>query len=319
MDMEAGPPLGAAKEASGGPPLLQLEAERAALFRSGAACIVFGVALLFASWDYAGAACAIAAGSICVDAAKSAALFAARLRAQVGACESLDGRRCCCRRGCCPGCYTGPTCGAPLHLYGLLVTVLVLGAIYVLANVATLWAYSSRYTFFCAGWVDEASFRSACPAYGPGGGGRAVGPANDEYDDTCTRLKLCSQLRYEYVLSALSLVLHAALVVAGSFALAAYNRLRVKVAGTPLMALVGATTGTCGGPTECGACCVPVPMPLAYLSAADVAGGSGAGAAAAPLGTGASSSSSSSSSSRGGGELDADVESDVSERLSSAS
>jgi hypothetical protein len=311
---------GAGKEGDGpsaasSPSLPQLERERRSLYAAGAACIFFGCVLLFASWDYAGAACAIAAGAICVDAGRSAALFAARLRAQRGACEALDGRACCCRRACCPGCYTGPTCGAPLHLYGLLVSTLVLGSVFLFANVVTLWVSSARYRRVCDGWVDEASFRAACSAYVGGGGPNGdwwnvtqpTSPAEVAAQDTCFRLRLCAQVRYEYVTSALSLVLHAALLVAGSFALAAYNRLRVKVAGTPLMALVGATTGTCGGPNDCGACCVPVPMPLAYLSSEDIEGGGGGRppppvAAAAAAGSGRGGGSAEEASSSGGEE-----------------
>jgi len=275
MDAQASG-AGAPKDAGAAVPLPQLEDERRALFNSSIAILIFGICLVFMSWNYGGALCAISAAAISIDSAKSAPIFAARLRRQLGPCTTLEGRESCCRKG--NSCCNGPTCGALLHLYGLLVTVLVLSSIFVLANVLTLLGYSSVYKLYCAEWVDEQTFRRTCSAY-LGGVPANSTPAYRQAAEECARLQACSRIRYEYVISALSLSLHIALIAAASFAYAAYSKLRIKVAGTPIMALVGATTGACGGPTDCGACCVPVPMPLAYLPRDDGALEAGGGAA----------------------------------------
>lgn len=92
-----------------------VEPYRRRTYVAGAVLATAGVASLFVSWDYPGAICAIAAGSIAADSMVTENKFRGRLEGRIGACV------CSCKGeptagGC--GQVKGDTCGAPYHIYG---------------------------------------------------------------------------------------------------------------------------------------------------------------------------------------------------------
>lgn len=136
---------------------------------------------------------------------------------------------------------------------GLLVVVLITACIFWIANVATVAALRATHDQVCAGYTTYEAFlascssRSAWNATSPGGGGY--------WSSDCYRWYRCSQLAYEYGISAASLVVQMAFIVIGSIMIDAYNKLRKAVAGTQYAAFIGGIGGDCGGPTRC---CRPI-------------------------------------------------------------
>ena len=228
-----------------------IEPLRRRLYVCGAIIVAFGVFGIFCSWDYPGVFCAIAAGSIIADSASTKERLKARLTGRLGPCtRRIGGPRSCCA-SC--ACYDEPTCGAPLHIFGLLAAVLFFSSVFFLANTITLGSLRLSHDRWCDGYTSYEKYQQDCPAevFTSWGYNNGTGYQPWAQFPNCWRWRQCSELLYRYTISALSLICHMVFLVCGSIALDTYKRIRRAVAGTPLVLQIGGDRGCCGGPTNC--------------------------------------------------------------------